>query len=228
MSPAHVAAALGQPLVRRTVHSLVFDLWLGDGWQVNVSYSEASNAIAIIHVRRQHLFDRRMISGEPGPVDPLAVDSMVLTQLLGVPTGAVELQQAIGAFCWDAAAFDFSDCHELPELIQPHGVAFYFARVSNENSARRDVSKGKRSVLSGFRLNRLGDMSSRGYRGALPFGIQFHDSPFAAEQRVGRAPDDQIINDDTGAFVWHMPNHQLRVMFSLIDFQVYRVSCHLN
>lgn len=228
MTPSQVVAALGPPVVRRTVHGLTCDLWLLDGWQINVSYSEDSRSIAIVHLRHQHVFDRRMFGSEVALIEPLPLDSFALIKLLGASTDDPELRQALGLLGLDATGFDSSICDELPEFIRDFGVTLYFGPAGTKRDAGSIRKVRKQTVLTGFRLNRTGDMASHGYRGSLPFGIQFHDSPFEAQERVGRPPDEQVLNDDTGAFIWNMPNHQLRVMFSLIDFQVYRVSCHLG
>jgi hypothetical protein len=65
-------------------------------------------------------------------------------------------------------------------------------------------------------------MLSDGYAGPLPFGIQFHDTPEAV---VARNPDARIVDKDTAALKWKLPDCVLHAMYSLIDHQVYRVSC---
>jgi hypothetical protein len=130
--------------------------------------------------------------------------------------GDARVREALAPIGFDPADFDFSDEGEILKFQRSHGVTLYFG--DHGQSA---------ATLSGLRVQRLGDLRSLGWGGQLPHGIEFHTTPRELEALVARKPDKVSMAADTGAFLWRFKTHELHVMFSLIDFQVYRVSVFL-
>ncbi len=215
-SKEHCAAVMGTPLARRTIHELTSDLWALEGWIVNASYQD--DALAIVHLRRLNKYDRRMLGvadeRETQSADRPPADSVL--KVVGRVATDVEVRDALSHIDWSSDLFDFSNAGEISKYVQAHGVTLYLGG--------KDVAP---SVITGIRLNRQGDMDSLGYSGRLPFGIEFHTTPTQLEAMVGRKPDRLMTSADTGAMRWSFPGHDLHVMYSLIDFQVYRVSLFL-
>lgn len=214
MSGEEAVAAMGTPLARRTVHELRTDLWARDGWIVNASYLDDDEDLGLVHLRRPHLFDRRMLgleapAAQRQPFEPLM-------QCLGHKAGDAQVRQALAPIGFDPADFDFSDEGEILNFQRSHGVTLYFG--DHGQSA---------STLTGLRVQRLGDRRSQGWHGRLPHGIEFHHTPRELEALVGSKPDKVSMAADTGSFLWRFKTHELHVMFSLIDFQVYRLSVFL-
>ena len=104
---------------------------------------------------------------------------------------------------------------EVFRYLKSHGLSLYF----------RDGADVGTTVLAGYRVNRAGDMDSAGYPGPLPFGLAFSTRLEDIIPRVGRDPDAHGVAEDTGYFLWNLPGFRLHVLYSLIDWQVYRVTC---
>lgn len=218
---------LGHPWATRTVHELRCDMWLTQGWQVNASYLGDGGGLGILHVRRWHQFDRQALGLEAPRFDRGAVDVATLRMMLGHAGDDARLAAALEPLGWDASLVDLSSCDEVPDYIRRGGVTLYFDPIQPVRVKRGHASTASVSAFSGFRLNRTGDMNSQGFAGVLPFGIKFCDTPQQAVDRVGTQPDRQVSGHDVGAYIWNFSDYRLHVMFSLIDYQVYRISCFL-
>ncbi|UXH80632.1 hypothetical protein [Roseateles amylovorans] len=204
---------LGDPLARRKVRDLICLLWAVDDWILNASFLEGDDDLGVVHIRRQNMYDRRMLGkdrqrddNERGPAD--MAHKAVGRSLVGPIAG-----DALASIGWAPNLFDLSNAGEITHYMPTRGVTLY---VGDRGQAP--------SVLTGIRFNRRGDMGSEGFDGRMPHQIEFHDTPAVVEARVGRRPDKITQAPDTGAYLWHMGKYDLHVMFSLIDYQVYRTS----
>lgn len=220
-----VYARLGEPTASRVIHELPADLYLTEQAAINVSYAGDGGPVGIVHVRPPHLFDRRALGLAEVEIDARAVDLQQLIGCLGRSTYDADLEALLEPMGWHSSDFDMADCDEVPTLIRRYGLALYYRNAAENPALREQEFRHDGSVFAGFRVNRRGDLVSDGYAGHLPHGIQFHDAPEKVIERVGRAPDWRLIDLDTGSFKWKLPHYTLHVMFSLIDYQVYRVSC---
>ncbi|HSX62441.1 MAG TPA: hypothetical protein VLF18_19830 [Tahibacter sp.] len=63
--------------------------------------------------------------------------------------------------------------------------------------------------------DRLGD--SREWRGSLPFGLHFDDTPAVLPQKVGRSPNQWEESHIWGVARWYLPEHLLWVNFDTLD-----------
>lgn len=225
MSRADVHALLGIPTASRIVHELPVDLYLTEQAVINISYVSDGLSIAVVHVRPSHIFDKRMLGLSAPEIDELAVDLDRLTSCLGRSTYDETLDTVLDFTGWHASDFDMADCDEVMKLVPRHGLTLYYRKVADYPVLQGSDPIQGGSVFAGFRANRRGDMNSDGYAGKLPFGIEFHDTPERVVERVGRPPDWRLIDVDTGSFKWKLPSCTLHVLFSLIDYQVYRVTC---
>jgi hypothetical protein len=220
-----VLASLGEPTASRVIHELPADLYLSQQAAINVSYAGDGGSVGIVHVRPTHVFDRRALGLAEVEIDERAVDLEQLIACLGRSAYDEDLEALLEPMGWRSSDFDMADCDEVPALISRHGLALYYRNAAEFPALRDREIRHDGSLFAGFRVNRRGDLVSDGYAGRLPHGIQFHDAPERVIERVGRAPDWRLIDLDTGSFKWKLPHYTLHVMFSLIDYQVYRVSC---
>jgi len=165
--------------------------------------------------------------GEAAPaIDPDAINLTALIELLGRSAYDPDLAAQLAPYGWAPGDELLADCHEISDLFHPHGVALYFrnARKVPALKGRPYIRDG--AVFAGFRVSRKSDMRTEGYDGQLPLGLAFHDTPDLVRARLGRDPDWQSIGDDVGAYRWNVDHYVLQVTFSLIDDQVYRVTCY--
>lgn len=214
---------LGPPSAARKVHGLLCDLYLIDDLNINISYVEATNRIGIIHIRRQHIYDQMSLKKLILEKNSLAIDIESLIKCLGLNSLDASITNALEPTGWKPSSRS-SQLHEITELIKSNGLTLYFHPSTHSNQANRYPTL-LGSTFTGFRINRRGDMQSNGFDGILPFNIEFYDTPDDVLKKMGTLPDSHWIGDDIGSFKWKLPHYILHVMFSLIDYQVYRISC---
>jgi len=78
-------------------------------------------------------------------------------------------------------------------------------------------------VLHGIDLLRASAFESRGWRGELPRGIVFDDSPVTAIAKIGRPPNHQSDQDFSGQAYWALERLGLLVVYSTIENVIVRV-----
>ncbi len=220
-----IRQVLGAPTATRALHGLVSDLWVREDFTINVSYIHADERLGILHVRRPHLYDLRMLGKLPCEHDAAAIDPNKLAQFLGGSVYDAALSAMLDSVGWSHEGSPLADCDEIPDLIRRKGLTLYVRNARQYKALRRQKFEQDGAVLAGFRLNRIGDMNSQGHLGRLPLGMEFHYTPEQVIACVGRRPDEHTIGEDVGSFQWQLAQYTLHVMFSLIDYQVYRVSC---
>lgn len=226
-SPAEVREKLGAPFATRAIHGLVADLWVASGWHINVSYTESFDRIAIVHVRRLHKYDVRMLSGIHGrDSKDSVVDVMKLGGVLGLEVNDPRIAQALFPLDWSDDVKDEADgSDEIFSYVKSDGLTLYFRQVKEKNVAQLGSLGNGTTYLAGFRLNRAGDMHSDGFDGQLPFGLEFHHTPEDVIGKIQHAPSEKGVAADTGYYIWEFNDCRFHVMYSLIDWQVYRVTC---
>ena len=214
--PAQVREKLSAPIAYRVLHGLPAELWVGKDWHLNISYTADAGRVAIVHVRRPNRYDLEMIGAASSEASRNAPDLEKLNAAIGLAVDDVKLQAALAPLAWNQDAWDEAGRgDEVFRYLKSHGLSLYF----------RDGADVGTPVLAGYRVNRAGDMDSAGYPGPLPFGLAFSTRLEDIIPRVGRDPDAHGVAEDTGYFLWNLPGFRLHVLYSLIDWQVYRVTC---
>ena len=134
---------------------------------------------------------------------------------IGLAVDDAKLQAALAPLAWNQDARDEAGRgDEVFRYLKSHGLSLYF----------RDGADVGTTVLAGYRVNRAGDMDSAGYRGcALRPGVLHPARGHHPARRQGS--DAHGVAEDTGYFLWNLPGFRLHVLYSLIDWQVYRVTC---
>ena len=227
MDRSQVHELLGRkPVAWRQIHDMWADLFVSEQMHLNVTYEGTGQSIAIVHVRLPHCYDLRMLGLQQVP--PLAANSLAadeLAQCLGQSAYDQQLDSLLSPLGWHVGDQGMADCDEVSDLMARTGITLYYrdAQEVAQLSGKRSASTSK--VFTGFRLNRKADMYSQGFEGKLPFGLEFHQTPEQIVALVGRPPDWELVSEDTGAYKWRLTHFNLHVLFSLIDYQLYRVSC---
>jgi hypothetical protein len=227
MNRDQVHAHLGRsPLATRQLHELWADLFVTEQIHVNVSYLNNGQSIGILHVRLPHRYDLRMLGLQAPPVyrtdDSL---SEQLTACLGCSAFDTELDTLLVPLGWHVNTEDITDCNEVTDLMQRVGLTLYYRDASDGQSGRQESLIVGSKVFEGFRLNRAADMYSQGFEFRLPHGLEFHHAPSQVIEKMGRKPDWQSVGDDTAALKWNFEHCSVHVLLSLIDNQLYRVTC---
>jgi len=220
-----VRQLLGKPLACRKVKELNVDLFLHGDVLLDVSYLGGEAGVGIVHARGLHRFDRCMLGRDIPRKDPTALDSAALARLLGGSAYSPALEALLAPLGWSSQGEQLADADDVLNLMQQHGITLYYRDASEFNNTLkiRDFP-GDHAVFAGFRLNRAGDMHSNGFEGELPLHMEFHHTPQQLRALFQRAPDWESSGGDTAAMRWDLPHCSLHLMYSLLDWQLYRVT----
>ena len=224
MDRAAVHALLGLPMASRVIHGLQADLHMNKSVVLNVCYLD-DGSIGILHVRLPHKYDLQKIGELKYEADERAIKLNALFACLGRSAYDEELEALLRPLGWQSGDFEMADCDEVPNLIPRYGLTLYYRDAKDFPALANKHYLRDGALFAGFRVNRRGDMRSLGFEGPLPFGIQYFHNPEHAITCVGREPDWVSVGDDIGSYKWNLQTHILHVMFSLIDYQIYRISC---
>ncbi|WP_127960409.1 hypothetical protein [Serratia microhaemolytica] len=220
-----VHAILREPIATRIVHKLITELYYLDDFVVNISYVE--NLLSILHIRKAHCFDAMSIDFHKHGVLFDEKENIInyneLIPCIGKNIFSDELKYALPKL--NENDIETTDCgyFEIVDASQKNGLTIYYD-CAKRFKANRESLIDRGIILAGFRLNRRGDMKSLGYAGTLPFDLKFYYSPEMVINKLNRKPDHKIITDNLAAYMWKNEDGILHILFSLIDYQIYRVS----
>ncbi len=82
---------------------------------------------------------------------------------------------------------------------------------------------GGEPLLRAVTLHRNRDTDSVGWRGSLPLGLSFDDSPDALFAKIPRKPESAQHGSTTGHAVWQFAEYTLHVLYSCVDNRLLRV-----
>jgi hypothetical protein len=85
------------------------------------------------------------------------------------------------------------------------------------------VSSPAGSVVRSVTLHSNRDLGSAGWRGELPFGLSFEDSPEVLDAKAPLAPIQRETSELTGHAVWSFEAATVHVLFSNVDNRLVRV-----
>lgn len=219
-----VHALLGTPWASRTIHSLLSDLYLFADLVLNIAYLPDEQQIAIVHVRLPHRYDQLCRGIEPPPPASKPVDLLALDGCLGLSADSPQLIATMTPLGWAPVRPLSRLPSEETDFLRRAGLILYFEKVKDHPRLQERGLSRSGTVLAGYRFNRAGDQLSDGYFGPLPAGLAFHFTPEQAIECLGRMPDEHLQYDDTATLIWHSPDRSLHLLFSWIDYQLYRVT----
>lgn len=230
MQSQQVRRVLGEHCGRRFLHDSYCERFVAASkFIVNVTYID--DIVNIIHVRTAHIYDQKSLPVQGYKNVALPTPKFQIAQLLpflGGDAMDASLDEFTRKLGWSSKDVDLSDWHESMELIEPAGLALYYRQAKE---IRKFVPQGKlatlpQTVFVGFRVNRCGDMDSEGYSGAMPYDLEFYDSPSKIIEKIGQKPLKESLAEDTGYYMWSLKEGVIHAMFSLIDLQLYRLTIY--
>lgn len=195
-----------------TRRSYVRDTWDLPDFRITVSYADGGTRIDFV------VCMLRIEAPEPfegGMAAMPRVDDMIA--LLGKRIDEVGVRRVFVPLGLDRPALDSSN-DQLIDLRRTYGLKLH---VRPLGSGRESTQARRR--LHGIECMRAGELESRGWRGDLPFGIRFDDSPEAALAKVGQPPLRQEDQDFSGQAFWELPEYSLQVIYSTMENIVLRV-----
>lgn len=215
-------AALGPLLAQRKLYDVMARQYMPGEHVVNASFDDDGRLIHV-HVRLQGLFDRcqRGLLEFPYSDEQPGFYTQALGQLISQP----QVQAVFEKLNVDPKQRESAHCpEELTAAEKTHGVTLH---VRGPRQAGLKSSKGGRVVfvLAGVVFKRMGDLASEGYFGHLPYDLGFWMTPDQVAEKVPGEPIWIHSSEQLGSYMWRLPNGQLmQAMFSLIDWQLYRLS----
>jgi hypothetical protein len=143
-----------------------------------------------------------------------------LAGLLGQTAAAPALRQVLAPLGLAPFAFDGSRVGKW-QLRHAYGfeLSFVDPEATDTNAEADDLP-----VLGSVRFYRDRDLDSYGWKGELPFALDFNDSQDVLLEKVGHPPDMRQDSDLHGFALWHFPQFSLHVMYSNLENQLRRVT----
>lgn len=185
-------------------HSHLTDAWDVPGYRLTVVYSDDGTSLVRVVCRRL-----------PDPLDPTTAMS---------PPPLQDLLQALGQ---SVANPSFAS-------IWPHGFwsREQIAEARDEGEVdlnpacgltlKTESDRGD-PLLRSVTFHRNRDQEGSGWRGELPAGLAFEDSPEELFRKLSIAPLQQADTALTGYGVWDLPDFTLHVLYSNVDNRLIRV-----
>jgi hypothetical protein len=196
--------------------------WLVDGAQADVSFTP-SGECKLVSLTLQYTPEADAMRAEarqrqlalPGPDRILAA--------LGTPISSDPVRAAF-------SAVDYAG--KLPEACSYGGIDFsrtdgfelYAAPAEDLLPERTNEVNPGTLCLSGARYRCDLDFKSVQWQGPLLFGITFDDGPDTVVAKVGRAPDQQSMDEMQGHSRWRFGAFDLHILYSLAEDRVCRLT----
>ncbi|MBB3195361.1 hypothetical protein [Roseateles terrae] len=185
-------------------HSHLTDAWDVPGYRLTVVYSDDGTSIVRVVCRRL-----------PDPLDPTTAMP---------PPPLQDLLQALGE---SVANPSFASIWPLGSWSRQHTAEARDEGEVDLNPAcgltLKTESDGIDPVLRSVTFHRNRDQEGSGWRGELPAGLAFEDSPEQLFHKLNIAPLQQADTALTGYGVWDLPDFTLHVLYSNVDNRLIRV-----
>lgn len=214
--------ALGPLLAQRKLYDVMARQYMPEDHVVNAGFDEDGSLIHV-HVRLQGLFDRcqRGTLLFPFKDEGHEFYTKALGQLISKPP----VQAIFEKLKVDPRQRESAHCpEEITTAEKTHGITLH-VRGPKQAGLKTPLGKQAVFVLAGVVFKRMGDLASEGYFGHLPYELGFWMTPDQVAQQVPSEPIWIHSSEQLGSYMWRLPDGQLmQAMFSLIDWQLYRLS----
>lgn len=215
MSDSRAAVRAKLAAHEATCRTHVTDCWTFGGHRVVVAYKPGAQGLDSVHIKCPLVPLDERLRQQP------AIDAAAWLDLFGQAVDSAHLQAALAPLDLSGRIEDDGDPREV-EFLKECGLTLYFEQAQRLRNTPRN-SKGAGLVLGAVKFHCDRDMEARGYRGALPFGLSFDDSPEGLAARIGAPPDRQDDGSMTGRMLWHLETVSLQVLYSTIENHLFRV-----
>jgi hypothetical protein len=198
----------------RTLRAYVRDVYELLTYRLILSYRGPEQGLADVVLTKV----RASWPEQPGPQPPLPTLEAIRAALGQNLAG----RQFVGAF----GAFDLRA--RTDELTVERSISFReefgFVLYFRESKRLTLPQKQPGLVLGAVRFHRERDVDARQWRGELPFGLDFDDSPTVIFEKVPVPPATQRDKFLTGEALWKFPDWELHVLYSTYENCIFRVS----
>lgn len=185
-------------------HSYLTDAWDVPGYRLTVVYSDDGTSLVRVVCRRL-----------PAPLDSAtAMPPPPLHDLLQSLGGSVANPSF--ANIWLPGFWSREHVAEARDESEVDLNPAYGLTLNTE-------LYGGDPVLRSVSFHRNRDQEGSGWRGELPAGLAFEDSPEQLFRKLNAAPVQQADTALTGYGVWHLAHFTLHVLYSNVDNRLIRV-----
>jgi hypothetical protein len=177
--------------------SWVRDTWELDDYRLTVSYADKGARIGFL------------LCTLPLPSSTFSDDAVTLPSLedllsvLGRPMNDPQLRKVVKPLQMDKYLQN-SGSTVIAMMRKEYGLELHFGGVSSMDA----------SAFNNLYLYRDREADARGWRGSLPCGLAFDDSPEVMFRKMPRKADDVSEEDFEGFAMWHFPDYSLQVRYS--------------
>jgi hypothetical protein len=186
-----------------TRHSYLTDTWEVPGYRLTVTYAGKGESI-------DRMVCRNLAAPIPtGPsVTPPSLNGM--TAAFGHSVRSTDFAD-LWVDSFDAAAHSEAREENSIDWTSSFGATLSFAASSNG------------PLFQAITLHRNRDSESVGWRGPLPEGLDFEDSPEVLFRKISQTPVQRSNGPTTGHAVWHFDECTLHVLYSNLDNRLLRI-----
>lgn len=196
----------------RPLRSYVRDVWELPECRLIVSYCDDDSRIAdLICCLREEPWP---VGDGPLPPHPSAA---TIAGLLGQPVDSEAFKRAFMPLGTSYAAADGGGTIDLR-------TEFGFDMHVDAPVTEPGLPPTTSPIFDSITFYRDRELDARGWRGELPFGLSFDDSPVQALAKVAAAPLEHHDRHLDGWALWRFEGCMLQVQYSTLENLVYRVS----
>jgi len=188
---------------KNTIHQSDSDTWDVPDYRLTVNYSGKTHLV-------DRIFCRQMPEPFMSPNNIRYPSLQAITRAFGVPANGSQLKSLWEPYLNKEKLQEASEDGEI-DLRESYGVTLFFSQS--------EIFPLFRAIT----LHRNRDSYAVGWRGDLPYFLDFDDSPYILFQKIKQTPVQQGDSDNTGHAVWHFTDYTLHVLYSRLDNRILRI-----
>lgn len=200
--------------LERTRRSYVRDTWEAKDFRITVSYAANGGRIGFVLFILRELplpsFDYSLATMP-------TIDSII--ELIGSGCNAPRFQKQFAQLGIERYLKDLRDENRI-NMRSTYGFDLGFNRSVFDKWPASDASG---PIFSYVVFYRERELDSRGWNGALPFGLIFDDSLETAVKKIGCSADERADTQFDGYALWHFSNYSLHIYYSTMENVILRV-----
>ncbi len=193
-------------------HSGITDTWDTDLCRITVQYKDDFKSL-----------DRIFCRVDPKPMPPEVDVEPPALETLQHSFGLQPIDPAFRAL-WGPAFQTKRQFPTMLDMTRTLGVELYFQKAKELDLLYPDGKLPAGLVFAAVRFLADRQDDAAGWKGALPEGLSFDDSPEELFQKIPTPPDARNDAELIGSARWHRPTYSLHVLYSHVDNRLLRVT----
>jgi hypothetical protein len=218
MTPEEVHAIIGNAYASRSPYGSRVDLFYLKEHALNICFNSKSGKIGFVEIRKKNIYeyalrssssvrwtDYSFVIGMP----PSHEDTLRhLVEHIGIPVAADELSQ-----------------FECDEFRKDFGLTFYSSDIESLEWPEFEQLPGQKArILTGVKFDRAGNFNSSGFKGRLPFDIEFSDDPISVISKLPATGFNAPLSEVAGHYGFVHEDRYYHIYFSIVFWQIIAIS----